>query len=212
MEQFKKIFGIVTNPWLILTFLAFVTLSYFCFDKAIAEFFYRLHLNQYIPGLVIFTELGKAFLYVVILGFTGLFFHFIRPNQKLEFKAWFLLLCVLVPNGLCLFLKVAFGRARPELWLHSQEYGFYWFKFSKMYWSFPSSHTCTIVGLLIGLAIVLPRLFLYVLIPFLLVIASRLFLYQHYLTDILVAAYLTFVVNGILVYCIREQKWFLKVR
>jgi membrane-associated phospholipid phosphatase len=108
------------------------------------------------------------------------------------------------------FLKSGLGRARPELWLEYKQYGFYWFKFTKMYWSFPSSHATTIMGLLIGLSLLFPRTVLFSIIPALLIMSSRVLLYQHFVSDILTAIYLTLIESGILVYCLREQKWFLK--
>lgn len=212
MNHFKKITNRMMHPLSIAVFGILMLLCYFWLDKSLAEYFYQLQPGKAIPGLIIFTEVGKSFIYVLLFGSLALFFRFIRRQARFEARACFLLLCVLIPNLLCLFLKVGFGRARPELWLEAQQYGFFWFKFSKMYWSFPSSHTCTITGLLLGLGILFPRSVVYLLIPAMLVIASRIFLYQHYLSDVLAAVYLTFASIGILVCCIQEQQWFLRVK
>jgi membrane-associated phospholipid phosphatase len=212
MEHFNKAFKIMIKPWFILGFLVLLVVCYLWLDKIIAEYFFQLHLVQKLHFLNYLTDLGKGLAYGLILGTLVFFFRFIRPNAKFEGRAWFLLLCILIPNAFCLLLKISFGRARPEVLLDSQQYGFYWLKFNKLYWSFPSSHTSTIMGLLIGLGLLFPRSLIYLLIPGLLVIASRIFLYQHYFSDVLTAAYLAFIEIGILVYCIREQKWFLQAK
>lgn len=200
MPTFKRIVRWMITPWVFLSYLMILIGSYYWIDKPVATYFYSLDVYNRAPLLSLFTHLGKAVPYVAIFAILAIFYQFIRKQQDIAHKFWFLMLCVLVPNAFCLVLKTTFGRARPSLWFTQQEYGFYWFKFSQYYWSFPSSHTTTLMGLAIGLSILHPRFTWGFVITALSIASSRVFLYQHYVSDVLAALYLTVLEIGLLVY------------
>ena len=90
-------------------------------------------------------------------------------------------------------LKPVFGRARPKLLFSEHLFAFTWHGGRADYWSFPSGHTITIVALAAALALVAPRgRWLYVAAA-LLVMASRIILAEHYLSDVIGGAFLALV-------------------
>ena len=131
-------------------------------------------------------------------------------NPVYESRSWYLLGCVFVANLVCFVCKVTLGRARPDLLFASNEFGFYWFKLSKFYWSFPSGHTTTVVSLAVGLGVLFPRYFYIALTVALLVAASRVLLYYHYLSDVLSAFYISLLVVGFFTGYLKDKKLILR--
>lgn len=197
------------NLWMFCLSVLLIIACYFWIDKPVAEFFHQFNPAENMAWLFIFTEAGKALLYVALFCLLILFFRYIRPDFRKETKTWFLLLCVLIPNVICLFLKTILGRARPELWFTENQYGFFGIKFNKLYWSFPSSHASTVMGLMIGACILFPRYkWLFFLAGFF-IMASRIILLQHYVSDVLAAIFLTLLELGILIIFLKRQAWFM---
>lgn len=190
-----------------LSFLLIIA-CYLWIDKPVALFFHDLNLKTQAPWLLWFTEAGKAVLYVTVFFLLMLFFRFIKIDIKKEMQMRFLLLCVLIPNVICLFLKTLLGRARPELWFTEQQYGFFGVKFNKLYWSFPSSHASTVMGLTVGACILFPRYKVFFLLSGLFIMASRVVLLQHYVSDIVAAVILTLMELGILMFFLKRKAWF----
>ena len=122
-------------------------------------------------------------------------------------RSWVLLLCVLIPNIISLALKILLGRARPELLFDQSLYGFYGLHFVRPFWSFPSGHTTTVVGLVLGLMLIFPRHFYAFIVAGLLVISTRVFLTDHYLSDVLGTSYLVLFEVGLLSIIFRDKKW-----
>jgi membrane-associated phospholipid phosphatase len=180
-------------------------LSFFYVDKSLAIYLHALHLSEHYPFLDAITILGESKLYLVSFFLLALLFRYGIRRVRWEASAWFLWLCVLVPNLICLVLKVLLGRARPELWFQDQLFGFYGFQHQSSFWSFPSGHTTTIMGLIWGLSILFPRyVWIYGIIGFV-VVVSRLLLLQHYLSDVMIAAYLALLEVGVLWLLLRQK-------
>ena len=68
-------------------------------------------------------------------------------------------------------------------------FGFTWHGAHAAYWSFPSGHTITIVALAAALTLIERRFLPLYVAAALLVMASRIVLDQHYLSDVLAGAY-----------------------
>lgn len=113
--------------------------------------------------------------------------------RRLNGHAWRAVFVFVTVGGAGLagdILKPVFGRARPSLWLRDGVFGFTWHGARAEYWAFPSGHAITIVALAAALAQIERRgLPLYVAVA-LLVIASRIVLDEHYLSDVLAGAFL----------------------
>jgi membrane-associated phospholipid phosphatase len=79
-----------------------------------------------------------------------------------------------------------------------QSYGFHWWQFHASRWSFPSGHATTIVSVM-GLACyVFPRFKAFFIALALLVVASRLVVNMHYLSDVIAGSYIGLLVASLL--------------
>lgn len=87
-------------------------------------------------------------------------------------------------------LKPLFGRARPRLYVEDGIFGFTWHGAHASYWSFPSGHTITIVALAAALTLIARRFLPLYVAAALLVMASRVVLDEHYLSDVVAGAFL----------------------
>ena len=205
MTQFEKTICFMKKPWVIGLYVILVILSYVYIDRGLASYFHQFDLRTSIHALNYLTALGQWLAYIALFLLAGLYFRFVRVNSVYEARAWYLLGCVLVANLVCLVLKVALSRARPDLLFSSNEFGFYWFKHKSAYWSFPSGHTTTVISLAAGLGVLFPRYFFLALAIALLVAATRVLLYYHYLSDVMTAFYLSLLVVGFF-YSVFEKK------
>ncbi len=81
--------------------------------------------------------------------------------------------------------KIIIGRARPEFFLKTGAYGFYGFKWSGHYHSFPSGHTLMAFTLATSLSLIFPR-FRFLFYPLAALFSlSRIFLFKHYFSDVI---------------------------
>ncbi len=211
MTSFEYFFGIIKKPWMITTYIILVILTYHFLDKPIAIYFHQLGYRNYASILHILTTLGKSKIYFILFAILGLFFHFVKKNKLYEQRAWFLLACVVLTNLVGLVIKVTLGRARPDLFFDGNYFGFYWFKFNDLFWSFPSGHSITITALAAGLGVLFPRYFYAFLGLALLVIATRVFLYFHYLSDVMSGFYISMLVVGVFSERLKKHHYFTKV-
>lgn len=168
-----------------------ITYIYLNIDKPLAIFAHEHIINGWYALFNGITQLGRNVIYMVILPLAALFFHFAKRNQLTSERLWFLFFCVLIPNIICGVLKVSLGRARPEWLFLADVYGFHGPDFNSNFWSFPSGHTTTVMGMAIGLLFLMPRYGLYFLTIGVIVAFSRVAIGQHYLSDVLSALYLT---------------------
>lgn len=207
MVPFEQVLKMMLRPWVAACYLSVVVLSFLYVDQPIAWFFYDLDLRTKLPFLYWLTTLGTGEFYIVGLFLLVLFFRYVRPDKPSEARSWFLWCCVVIPYVICGLLKVSLGRARPELLFDSQLYGFYGFHLQAIYWSFPSGHTTTIMGLVFGLIILFPRYCTALLWSGFLLISTRVLLTNHYLSDVLTTSYLTMMEVAVLLWIMRRKAW-----
>lgn len=207
MVPFERLLKVMLQPWVAASYLGFVVLSFLYFDQSIAWFFYDLDLKTKLPIVYWLTKLGTGELYIVGLFLLILYFRYVRPNKTSETRSVFLWLCVFVPYMICAALKLCLGRARPALLFDNQIYGFFGFHLQSSYWSCPSGHTSTIMGLVAGLIILFPRYCYLFLCSGLLLISTRVLLTNHYLSDVMATAYLTFMEVAVLLWIMRRKAW-----
>lgn len=207
MPCFDRVLKLMMRPLVAISYLCFIVLSFFYFDKPIAYYFHSLSLKTTLPPIFWITKLGTGAIYMSLFLLLALFFRYIRQNKQWEARSWFLWLCVLIPNIVCGVLKVCLGRARPELLFDHHIFGFYGVHTNQLYWSCPSGHTTTVTGLALGLSILFPRFCYAFLIAGLGVISTRVFLTNHYLSDVMFTGYLTFLEMGFLLFYLRRKNW-----
>jgi membrane-associated phospholipid phosphatase len=211
MTQFERTFNLIKKPWAMVVYAVLVILAYQFVDKPLAIYLHELDLRTNLHVLNILTSTGKVFIYVVLFAFLGLFFRYVRTNFVYEARSWYLLACVVVSNLICLILKTTLGRARPDLLFTNNDFGFYWFKLSSSYWSFPSGHTTTVISLAAGLGVIFPKYFYAFLVPAFFVVLTRVLLYYHYLSDVMTALYLCLLVVGLFTQYIKRIKYLIGV-
>ena len=203
MTAFDRLITATTKPWVIVSYIGLMIILFFYIDQPVAYYFHDLDYRTNQPMLHWITLLGSGKVYFAPLFIIAVFFRYIFPNKPLEARAWFLWLCALIPSTICLVLKVVLGRARPDLLFTEHLYGFYGWHTNELFWSFPSGHTTTLMGVIFGLGVLFPR-FLYLFIAIgLAIVSSRILLTHHYLSDVLVAAFLALLEVGLL-------RWWLK--
>lgn len=207
MTPFNKLFLMAIKPWFIISYIAVIILSFMVLDRSLAYYFHAIDLRASYPALTLITNLALSPVYLIGFFMAGLFFRYLYKNKCWEHRAWFLWCCVAIPGLICLVLKVSLSRARPELLFSEQLYGFYGFKLKSIFWSFPSGHTSTIMGLVFGLSALFPRYFYVWITTGLFIASSRILLTNHYASDVLFASYLALLEVGVLFYYARHKKW-----
>jgi membrane-associated phospholipid phosphatase len=173
--------------------------SYAWLDRPLAAYFAGAD-QRLLSVFGIVTMFGVSTGYLIAASLLALALAFasaraadLETKRKFARDAWRAAFVFVVVAGAGLagdILKPLFGRARPKLYLADGIFGFTWQGAHASYWSFPSGHAITIVALAASLALVERRgLPLYVAAA-LLVMASRIVLDQHYLSDVLAGAFL----------------------
>lgn len=194
---FERLLHCMKKPWAMILYALLVVLIYHLVDKSVATYFYHLDLRVHGYALRGISFLGQALIYLVLFSLAGLYFRYFKRHPIYEARAWYWLICIVIPNLFCWFLKIILGRARPELLFAHHFFGFYWLQWSSSYWSFPSGHTMTVMGLAAGLAVVFPKFtYAFFLLAFF-VALSRVLLYYHYISDVMVGFYLSVLLVGL---------------
>lgn len=200
MNNFERLFNVMTRPWVVVLCGVLIALFVGVIDKPITEAIHAIQPTLPLPGLRLLTFFGLGLLYMVGLAVLALGCRFIFQKKQLEKQIWFLWLCVVVPNCICVLLKIGLGRARPEMWFSQHIHGFCGPHTSSLYWSFPSGHTTTIMGFMFGLCALFPRYCVAFIVFGFMVAGSRVLLTEHYVGDVLFASYLALIEVGLL-YC-----------
>ncbi len=106
------------------------------------------------------------------------------------------MLVAIAASGLIVdLLKVIFGRARPKLLYAAGTYDFSWLGLGADYWSFPSGHAATAAALMTALWCLWPRHVLFYVALAALVAASRVVTGAHYLSDVVIGAFIAVLVT-----------------
>jgi len=173
--------------------LLFCVVSFFFFDKTLT-----LYLDHYNQGLwrdfwKTLTRAGQSEWYLVT-GIT-LYALFRKRNRQLSRAGLFLFSTVAISGLVADILKFILGRARPKLLLQEGIYGFEPFQghFEHAWTSFPSGHSATALSVAMTLSLLLPRFRLLFMAGAILVVASRVILCQHYLSDVIAGSMLGFI-------------------
>ncbi|KTC66097.1 phosphatidylglycerophosphatase B [Legionella adelaidensis] len=207
MNSFERFYAFMTKPLVILSYFVLIVLSFCYLDQPIAYFFYHLNLRVNFPLLNWITHAGLGGIYLSLFLLMALYFRFIRPNKTWELRSWFLWFCIVIPSIVCTLLKIGLSRARPDLLFKKQIYGFYGFHLNAEFWSFPSGHATTVMGVFLGLCVLFPRHLTSLLILGIILASSRVLLFHHYLSDVLIASYLVLIQVGLIQYYLKKRGW-----
>ena len=211
MIEFNKFVKLMLNPFTALVMSCCMVLSYLYLDQNLILILITHNVQKYWSWLEYMTKFGLGFIYLILFFIMGLWFRFGYKNVIWEARSWFLWLCVTMPSVINLCIKIICSRARPIMWLDYKQYGFYWLKMNGLYWSFPSGHTTSIMGLAFGLGFLFPKKWIIFVLTGLLIAITRILLLQHYASDVLTAVYITLLEVGFLVYMLRKTKLFASI-
>lgn len=181
--------------------LVFCAISYVWFDRVIALGF-KAGLAEGSPAWRIIrhiTDLGLGGVWLVPAGIGAIVFRVFQVRAKtpelaermhLNANASVFLFASVAGSGIAVdILKGLIGRLRPyELFTH-QAYGFQPFTIHWSMNSFPSGHSQTIFAAMTAFAAILPRARYLFLTIAVVVVASRVILSVHYLSDVVMGAY-----------------------
>lgn len=171
---------------IVIFFYALIVVGAYLFvDQPLAWNLHALALDKQYPVLSWITALGESSVYLLALPLLALFFRTLHRSKQNELRIWFLWRMLLVTCSVTVILKYLLGRARPELLFHKDAFGFFGFHFKNHYHSFPSGHTTLVMTLILGLAWTYPRFQGLAIVIGAVILASRVLLTQHYLSDIL---------------------------
>ncbi|CAM3040599.1 phosphatase PAP2 family protein [Legionella worsleiensis] len=212
MSSFEQLFDWMKKPWVIALYAVLVGLIYYFADKPTAVFFHQLDTRQSLPVLNVLTAFGQWKAYIILFVFLGFYSRYVHKNDRFEARVWYLLGCVFIPNLVGFILKIAVSRARPDLLFSEHLFGFYWLQTKNLYWSFPSGHSLTVVGLASGLSVLFPRYFLVFFGLAILVVLSRVVLYHHYLSDVMTGFYLSILLVGFFTEYLKKKHYLNKMR
>lgn len=163
-------------------------LSYFFADLEAAVWFHRFAESGLYDLFNKITRFGESQWYLV----AGLLlFVVFRKSKPVSAASGALLFSSVAVSGLSAdIIKFLAGRARPKLYFSEQIYGFDFLHTEHAWTSFPSGHSATAFSVAMTLAILYPRLRPLFFIAGSLVAFSRVFLAQHYISDIIAGSFL----------------------
>jgi lipid A 4'-phosphatase len=140
----------------------------------------------------VITKLGEGGVYLVPLA--GLLvWAWLKRERLWMLRTAFVFVAIAVPGIVADIMKPVFARARPVLLFRDHIFGFTWGSPHANAWSFPSGHSVTVAALAVALYAIYPPAWpAYVLLA-LAVMASRIILDQHYLSDVIAGFYIGFV-------------------
>lgn len=170
------------------TVILLCVFSYTFADIQTALWFHAFEHSLSYDVFGIITIFGDSLGY--LLGGLLLFVLFRNRKPFMAFSGLFLFSTVTVSGLSADLVKFIVGRARPKLYFSDHLYGFDFFHWEHAWTSFPSGHSATALSVAIFLAILYPRWRFAALFGGILVAFSRIFLAQHYISDVIAGSYL----------------------
>ncbi len=162
-------------------------LSYAFVDRPLALYFQNAD-----PTLkkvfAVITRLGESQFYLVPLAALAVWGWWTQ-RRAMTIRASLIFVVVALPGLLADLMKPVFGRDRPQLLFRDDLYGFTWHGAHASQWSFPSGHSVTMMALSVALFAFYPALWPLYGLGALLVMASRVIIDAHYLSDVIAGAY-----------------------
>lgn len=178
-------------------------LSYIFIDIKAALWFYTINNGRYSDLFNIITDFGESQWYLI----TGmLFFVVLRKTYPLRAQPGLFLASSVAASGVSAdVIKYIAGRARPILYFSEQLYGFNCFHYEYEWISFPSGHAATAFSAAIVFTTLYPRWRILFLFAGTLIAFSRIFLTQHYISDVIAGSFLG-MASSILLYNLYFKK------
>ena len=188
--------------WTALTALA-VILSILLLDRPAALFLHAqsdgLHaVFRFITQFGVSTGylVGAAIAFAALRGAALLkrFAAFAERIKAYSALPLFFFAAIAVPGLTVDLIKVVFGRARPKLLFSHGDFYFGWWGTQSDFWSFPSGHTANVVAIALAVSMIWPRYRAPTAVFAVLVAASRIIITAHYVSDVVMGAFLAFTI------------------
>jgi undecaprenyl-diphosphatase len=177
-----------TNLLIVLAVAAAAAMSMIVLDRTAARFI-RDHSDSVVVDIASYlTQAGNSLWHLLAAGLLLIVCVVCRKGFVAN-RALFYFAAIATSGIAVNVLKVIFGRTRPQLYLFEQIYGFHWFEIGYNYNSFPSGHACTIGAATAAMWLLLPRwrwLWVAVGLP---IALTRVALYAHYVSDVIVGVW-----------------------
>ena len=180
--------GLKRFAWLTIAFLLGFVVAYAWIDIPLARAFEDIGPTTHAVFGVI-TRFGEGGVYLVPLGLAFLWL-FAKGAERWAWRTGFVFAAIALPGIFADIVKPVFGRARPVLLFRENLYGFTWVGAHANSWSFPSGHSITVAALAVSLYAIYPPLWPAYALLAVAVMASRIVLDMHYLSDVIAGAYL----------------------
>ncbi len=139
----------------------------------------------------VIMRFGNGAIYIAGGGICCVIFY-IAKKKRWAWLSAYLILAVIISGLACNLFKICLGRARPNEYFAHQLYGFYFWKFDNEFWSFPSGHSTTIASATTALYLIFRKLGWIFLALAIAVMACRVIVQAHYLSDVMAGGYLGF--------------------
>ncbi|MEI7694830.1 MAG: phosphatase PAP2 family protein [Chlorobium sp.] len=163
-------------------------LSYAFADIAAAVWFQQFRQSGVYDFFSIITLFGDSLGYLIG---GALLFLICRNKKKYWADTGLFLFSTVAASGLTAdLIKYIAGRARPILYFSEHHFGFTFFQLEKVWTSFPSGHSATALSVAMLLALLFPQWRVFAFLAGFMVAFSRIFLVQHYISDVLAGSFL----------------------
>lgn len=194
-----------SHPHLLATVILISIISYHYIDRPALEWF--LTFDRNVHQLIKWAaKLGRSEVWLIPSGLAfGALWLASRNNRfsdmKDRLKAWamlplFVFTSVAVTGIAVKIMKVVLGRMRPLYYYRYDDYGFSWFGFDASLQSFPSGHAVTLATLTAALFLIMPRFRTAIMAFGTITILARALETAHYLSDVIVGAYIGVVMTA----------------
>lgn len=172
-------------------------LSYFFADIQAALWLHALGKTWFYELFELITLFGDSLCYIA--GGLLLYAIFRNKNQYRAYSGLFLFSTVAASGLTADLAKFIAGRARPNLYFTEHLQGFAFFQLEKAWTSFPSGHSATALSVAMLIGTLYPRWRISSLFAGFMVAFSRIFLAQHYISDVIAGSFLG-MVSTVLLY------------
>jgi len=187
----------IASPFIIAAVLLACAISWFFIDLPAVILFHALDQPPYHDLFKAITRLGQSEWYLVGGILLYLFFRKTKPRQA---AAGLFLFTTTAVSGLgANLIKFIAGRARPKLFFSEGINGFNFFHIEHAWASFPSGHSATAFSVAMAFALLWPKGRPLFLLAGALIAFSRIFLTQHYPSDVIAGSYIG-IASSILLY------------
>ena len=181
----------------LLTITCLCILSYVFVDIQTALWFHALGKNWAYELFEKITLFGDSLYYLT--GGLLLFAVFRGKKSSIAYSGLFLFSTVAASGLTADLIKYIGGRARPKLYFSDHLFGFDFFHWEYAWTSFPSGHSATAFSVAMFLSMLYPRWRFVIFFSALLIAFSRIFLSQHYISDVIAGSFLG-IVSTVLLY------------